>query len=109
MKNLLLKISALLAISVLVLPTLSLAADSGADLFATKCGSCHGKTGAADTPMAKNMKLRDLGSADVQKASDKDLKETISKGKPPKMPSYQGKLTDNQIDDLVKYIRSLKK
>ena len=109
MKNLLLKISALFAISVLVLPTFSLAADSGADLFATKCGSCHGKTGAADTPMAKNMKLRDLGSADVQKASDQDLKDTISKGKPPKMPAYSGKLTDAQIDELVKYIRSLKK
>ncbi len=109
MKNLLLKFSALLAICVLVLPALSFAADSGGDLFATKCGSCHGKTGAADTPMAKNMKLRDLGSADVQKASDQDLKNTISNGKPPKMPAYQGKLTDAQIDDLVKYIRSLKK
>ena len=109
MKNLLLKISALLAICVLVLPTLSLAADSGADLFGTKCGSCHGKTGAADTPMAKNMKLRDLGSADVQKMSDKELTEIISKGKPPKMPAYSGKLTDSQINDVVKYIRSLKK
>ena len=109
MKNLLLKSSLLILILSLVLPAFSLAADTGPDLFASKCASCHGKDGSGNTPMGKNLKLRDLGSADVQKASDKDLKETITKGKPPKMPAYGGKLSDTQIDDLVKFIRSLKK
>jgi len=83
-------------------------ADSGADLFKGKCAACHGATGAGDTAMGKNMKLRDLGSADVQKQSDDDLSGIITNGKN-KMPKYDGKLTKDQISDLVKFIRTLKK
>ena len=109
MKNLPIKLCLLMLAASFVLPTFSVAADNGADIFATKCASCHGKDGAGNTPMGKNLKLRDLGSADVQKMSDNELKDTISKGKPPKMPAYGGKLSSTQIDDLVKYVRSLKK
>jgi mono/diheme cytochrome c family protein len=109
MKNVLIKSSLLVLVAALAMPALSLAADTGPDLFKTKCLSCHGPDGAGSTPMGKNLKLKDLGSADVQKASDKELKDTISKGKPPKMPAYGGKLSDTQIDDLVKFVRSLKK
>ena len=83
-------------------------ADGGADTFKAKCAACHGAGGAGDTTMGKNLKLRDLGSADVQKQSDADLTDTITKGKG-KMPSYDGKLSKDQIADVVKYIRSLKK
>jgi mono/diheme cytochrome c family protein len=83
-------------------------ADSGADLFKGKCAACHGATGAGDTAMGKNMKLRDLGSADVQQQSDDDLAGIITNGKN-KMPKYDGKLTKDQISDLVKFIRTLKK
>jgi len=41
-------------------------ADGGADTYKAKCAACHGATGAGDTAMGKNLKLRDLGSADVQ-------------------------------------------
>jgi cytochrome c6 len=82
-------------------------ADGGAD-FKAKCAMCHGATGAGDTVMGKNLKLKDLGSAEVQKQSDADLTTTISGGKG-KMPAYKGKLTDAQISDLVKYVRTLKK
>jgi len=82
-------------------------ADGGAD-FKAKCAACHGATGAGDTTMGKNLKLRDLGSADVQKQSDADLNGIITKGKG-KMPSYDGKLTADQINDLVKFVRTLKK
>jgi len=54
------------------------------------------------------MKLRDLGSADVQKQSDADLNGIITNGKN-KMPAFTGKLTGDQITDVVKYIRTLKK
>jgi mono/diheme cytochrome c family protein len=83
-------------------------ADSGADLFKGKCAACHGATGTGDTAMGKNMKLRDLGSDDVQKQSDDDLAGIITNGKN-KMPKYDGKLTKDQIGDLVKFIRTLKK
>jgi cytochrome c6 len=88
--------------------TASFAADAGADVFKTKCASCHGADGKGDTAMGKNFKLRDLGSADVQSQSDADLTNVIAKGKKP-MPGYEGKLTNDQIQDLVKYIRTLKK
>jgi mono/diheme cytochrome c family protein len=109
MKNLLIKASLLVLVAALMLPALATAADTGPDLFATKCATCHGKDGAGSTPMGKSLKLKDLGSADVQKASDKELKETIAKGKGKMMQPYAGKLGDPQIDALVKFIRSLKK
>ncbi|HUM04949.1 MAG TPA: cytochrome c [Terriglobales bacterium] len=83
-------------------------ADGGADTFKAKCAACHGATGAGDTTMGKNLKLRDMGSADVQKQSDEELTTIITKGKG-KMPAYDGKLTKEQIGELVKFIRSLKK
>jgi cytochrome c6 len=83
-------------------------AEGGADTFKAKCAACHGANGAGDTTMGKNLKIRDLGSADVQKQSDADLNGVITKGKA-KMPGYDGKLTKDQISDLVKYIRTLKK
>jgi cytochrome c6 len=109
MKNLLIKSCLLMFVLALVMPAFSVAADTGPDLFATKCASCHAKDGTGNTAMGKNLKIRDLGSADVQKMSDKDLKDIVSKGKPPKMPAYGTKLNDTQINDLVKFIRSLKK
>jgi len=82
-------------------------ADAGAD-YKAKCATCHGPDGKGDTAMGKTMKVKDLGSAEVQKQSDADLTTIIEKGKKP-MPGYEGKLTKEQIDSLVKYVRSLKK
>ena len=91
-----------------VLSTATFAADSAADVFKAKCASCHGPEGKGDTAMGKSMKLKDLGSAEVQGMSDADLTGVIENGKKP-MPGYKGKLTDPQISDLVKYIRAMKK
>jgi cytochrome c6 len=82
-------------------------ADAAAD-YKAKCATCHGPDGMGDTAMGKTMKVKDLGSAEVQKQSDADVTTIIEKGKKP-MPGYEGKLTKEQIDSLVKYVRSLKK
>jgi cytochrome c6 len=92
----------------LAFSTTTLAADGAADVYKSKCASCHGPDGKGETAIGKNMKLKDLASADVQKQSDADLTTVIEKGKKP-MPGYEGKLTKEQIDGLVKYIRALKK
>jgi mono/diheme cytochrome c family protein len=97
---------ALIALAML-LSTYTLA-DSGADAYKTKCSACHGANGAGDTMLGKNLKLRSLASAEVQKQSDDELAIIISKGKD-KMPPYDRKLSKDQIGDVVKYIRSLKK
>ena len=60
--------------------TASFAADAGADVFKAKCASCHGADGKGDTAMGKNLKLKDLGAADVQKASDPEITDVIAKG-----------------------------
>ena len=78
------------------------------DLFASKCAMCHGPDGSAQTAMGKNLKIRDFHSADVQKQSDAELKTVITKGKG-KMPAFDGKLTGEQIDQLVGYIREIGK
>jgi mono/diheme cytochrome c family protein len=92
----------------LALSTTTFAAEGAADVYKSKCASCHGPDGKGETAMGKNLKLKDLASADVQKQSDADLTTVIEKGKKP-MPGYEGKLTKDQINDLVKYIRALKK
>lgn len=107
MKNLI-RASLVVFAVVFAFSTWSLAADTGADTFKSKCAACHGATGAGDSAMGKNLKLRDLGSADVQKQSDDELTNIIANGKG-KMPKYDGKLTKDQIADVVKYIRTLKK
>ncbi|MFZ3213269.1 MAG: c-type cytochrome [Terriglobales bacterium] len=91
-------------LAMLALPLASFAADQAADLFKSKCAMCHGPDGKG-----KMAGTKDLGSAEVQKASDADLTATITNGKPPKMPTYKGKLTDDQIKSLVAYVRTFKK
>jgi len=82
-------------------------ADDGADIFKAKCAMCHGADGKGATAMGKSLKLRDLSSEDVQKQSDTDLTGIITNGKD-KMPKYDGKLTKDQINSVVKFIRTLK-
>jgi len=86
----------------LALPPVA-AADAAAD-YKAKCAMCHGADGSGKASMG----TKDLGSADIQKMSDADLTSAIADGKG-KMPAYKGKLTDAQVSDLVKYIRTLKK
>jgi len=87
----------------LALPPVAVA-QGGADTYKTKCAMCHGADGSGKASMG----TKDLGSADIQKMSDADLTAAITNGKG-KMPAYKGKLTDAQINDLVSYIRTLKK
>jgi len=93
-----------LVLAMLALPLASFAADEAADLYKSKCAMCHGPDGKG-----KMAGTKDLSSAEVQKLSDAELAATLTNGKPPKMPAYKGKLTDDQIKSLVKYVRTLKK
>jgi cytochrome c6 len=100
--------ASLMLLAIALFSTWTFAADTAADVFKAKCATCHGADGKGDTAMGKSMKVKDLGGADVQAMSDADLNGAITKGKKP-MPGYEGKLTAEQINDLVKYVRSLKK
>lgn len=75
--------------------------------YKLKCAGCHGADGKGQTPGGKATKVKDFASDDVQKMSDADLSDAISKGKTP-MPAFKT-LTADQVKDLVSYVRSFAK
>ncbi len=83
-------------------------AQSGEEIYKSKCLMCHGADGSGSTPAGKAMKALPFSSPDLIKASDSDLISATKNGKG-KMPAYSGKLTDPQIKDVVAYIRTLQK
>ncbi len=100
----------LLCLPAILLLSLSLSqpafSQSAADLYSSKCKMCHGADGKGNTPVAKTMGVHDFKSPEVAKESVADMIAVTKNGKN-KMPAYNGKLTDDQIKDLVTYIRSL--
>ena len=100
-----------LTLCILVAAPAAFAGGSGSDgaaIYKSKCAMCHGPDGAGQTTMGKNLKLRDLRSAEVQKQTDAELAKWIADGKG-KMPAYKGKLTPADIDAVVAFIRTLKR
>ena len=98
--------AAVVALAIIALPLAAFAAEQGADVFKSAkpaCSMCHGTDGK------KMAGTKEFASPDVQKMSDAELTAAINDGKTPKMPTYKGKLTDDQIKALVAYIRSFKK
>jgi cytochrome c6 len=84
------------------------AQETGEALFKAKCAMCHGADGSGKTPMGQSLKLPDLHSEQVQKMAEAEIKAVIAKGKN-KMPAYENKLNQEQIEKLVAYIRALAK
>lgn len=80
----------------------------GAALFKAKCTMCHGPEADGKTVMGTKFGIRDMHSPEVQKQSDAELTQIITKGKG-KMPSYDGKLTPEQITQVVSFIRQFGK
>ncbi len=85
-------------------------------LFGSKCGSCHGKDGKAQTEKGKKMVMRDMASEEFQKTSDADMTKAINEGlKKEKdgvkqeMDGYKEEIKAPEVEALVKYIREFKK
>lgn len=90
----------------------ALAADAkaGADVFSKSCKPCHGEAGATpNTAVAKmfGVTIPVLGSAEIQAKSDAEIKTVITQGKG-KMVAAKN-VTGNSIDDVIAYVRTLKK
>ncbi len=79
-----------------------------ADNYKSKCIACHGPDGLGNTPVGKAMAVKPYNAPDVLKLSNADLTAIIKNGKN-NMPSFNGKLTDAQIKDLLVYIHTLQK
>lgn len=93
---------------VFLLSSPNLFAQDATALFTSKCAACHGKDGMAKTPMGAKLKVQDLSSPEVQKLSNAELTKIVSEGKE-KMPAYKTKLSKEQIDGLVAYVRNFAK
>jgi len=91
--------------------TVASAADAkaGQALYDKSCKSCHGPDGTANPAIAKMFKvdIKDLKSTDVQAASDDDIKKIITSGKGKMRPVAS--VSGPALDDVVAYVRSLKK
>ena len=101
------RVKSVLLMLVVALAPVAFAAD-GAAIYKAKCASCHGADGKGQNAMGKKMNLRDLGSPEVQKQTDKELYDWTAVGKG-KMPGYKDKLTDAEIKALVAHMRAFAK
>lgn len=77
----------------------------GAAIYKTKCTPCHGADGSGQTPVGKNLKVRDLRSPEVRKLSDAEITTVLTDGKG-KMP--KSKLEAADVKAVIAYIRTLK-
>jgi mono/diheme cytochrome c family protein len=82
-----------------------------------KCAACHGADGKADTEQGRQMGVADYTQASWQKGrSDAQLKQAILEGvhqdkggRKQEMDGYKDKLSPEQVDGLVAYVRALGK
>jgi len=103
------KTSVVLALLALIAtPMLADATPDGASIFKAKCAMCHGPDGSGQTAMGKSLRIRALGSAEVQKQTDAELTNIITNGKNKMLP-YKGKLTSEEIRALVGHIRTFRR
>ena len=85
-------------------------AAAGKILFEKTCVLCHGQEGKGDGPAAAALNPRPKSFADpaVVAKPDKELFDTITKGRPgTPMASFEKTLTEQQRWDILAYVRSL--
>jgi cytochrome c6 len=83
-------------------------ASAGAATFKAKCVLCHGADGAGNTPLGKQLQAANLRSKEVQKRSDAELHKIVHDGEA-NMPPFGEQLTDDEIDQLIQYVREFGK
>jgi mono/diheme cytochrome c family protein len=83
---------------------------AGMALYTKNCASCHGKTGMGDGVKARALKdfPGDFSKDEFQSQTDGDhfYKTKTGRGE---MPKYEGKLSDDDIWNVVNYMRTFKK
>jgi mono/diheme cytochrome c family protein len=87
--------------------------EPGRTLFQTHCASCHGPAGRGDSWRARLLFLRpgDLSSPALALRPDQYLADLVRHGGSsygrPGMPSFGFVLTDEEIDAVIQYVRTL--
>jgi cytochrome c553 len=96
-------------------PAVAADADAGQAKFQQLCATCHGMTGAGDGPAAAALRPRPRDMSDAawqQEVTDQHLTQVISNGGPaaglsPMMTPFGHALNDQEIQDIVAFIRTL--
>ena len=77
--------------------------------FTQTCAKCHKEdgTGGKTEIEGKTIDAEDLTTEKMKKESDEELFKYISEGIPGEgMPAFKGKLSEQEIRDVVKFIRA---
>jgi len=80
----------------------------GKKIYTDKCLKCHGEKGRGDGPRAYDLSKKPADYTDKEKMSkftDADLRKVVKEGKKP-MPAFGKKLSDEDIDGVITYIRT---
>lgn len=82
----------------------------GKGLFEKHCVTCHGARGKGDGLEIVGAEVADLTSATTQRKLNIDLLKTIHEGRPEKvMPPWKWRFSAQQAQDVLAYVRTLKK
>jgi cytochrome c553 len=103
----------IVGIAAAALAGLSVRASDASALYEKECTKCHGADGKGDTRMGKKLGAKDYSDPKVQEelkddAAFKAIKEGLKKDDKTLMKPLEG-ATDEQIKDLVAYVRAFKK
>ncbi|MBI3988218.1 MAG: cytochrome c [candidate division NC10 bacterium] len=100
-----------LSIFFLTIP-LAIAADvaRGKAIYNEKCALCHGRMGKGDGPVADSLKPRPPSFISKEMIAHPDArhKAVMMEGRG-NMPSFQGQLSEEEIEDVLAYTRTLAK
>jgi mono/diheme cytochrome c family protein len=85
--------------------------EKGKTFFRQSCGHCHGLDGKGDGEMGGYLNPRpaNLASEKTRSKSDAELKDVIMNGRSgTAMVGFEGAMEEEQWNDLLAYLRSLK-
>jgi mono/diheme cytochrome c family protein len=112
-------LAVIVAIGMLAGPAAAASVQEGQQLSIHHCAKCHGKDGKGNGPAIQLLGITTpianwTDKAQMSKMSDAYLTEIITKGgkavgKSNHMPAFGSKLSGDQIQSMVQYIRSLSK
>jgi mono/diheme cytochrome c family protein len=82
---------------------------AGQVIYLKSCASCHGKTGLGDGVKSRSIQtaMNNFSKAEYQSQTDGELFFKTKTGRGD-MPKYEGKLSDDDIWNLVNFTRTLK-
>ena len=84
--------------------------EAGRKIYLESCQSCHGPTGKGDSDMAAHLTPppSNLTAKATQTKTDGELRKIILEGRPgTAMASFDGAFEEDQLTDLIAFIRSI--